>query len=86
VDTLCRLTENSRQGVRARGEALILEPAAFDHQDAGGELFWGGRARPLGMDFCRERKKGIYRRLDNARKREMGPSIVVEFKRSCTKR
>ncbi len=24
--------------------ALILEPAAFEHQDARGELFWGGRA------------------------------------------
>src|SRR5205823_14103704 len=24
--------------------ALILEPAVFDHQDARGELFWGGRA------------------------------------------
>jgi CubicO group peptidase (beta-lactamase class C family) len=24
--------------------ALILEPSAFDHQDARGELFWGGRA------------------------------------------
>src|SRR4051812_42311473 len=24
--------------------ALILEPAAFDHQDARGELYWGGRA------------------------------------------
>jgi len=24
--------------------ALILEPSAFDHRDAGGELFWGGRA------------------------------------------
>jgi hypothetical protein len=23
--------------------ALILEPSAFDHQDARGELFWGGR-------------------------------------------
>jgi CubicO group peptidase (beta-lactamase class C family) len=24
--------------------ALVLQPSAFDHQDARGELFWGGRA------------------------------------------
>ena len=34
--------------IRGRGHglagALILEPSAFDHQDARGELFWGGRA------------------------------------------
>jgi CubicO group peptidase (beta-lactamase class C family) len=34
--------------IRGRGHglagALILERSAFDHQDAGGELFWGGRA------------------------------------------
>jgi CubicO group peptidase (beta-lactamase class C family) len=34
--------------IRGRGHglagALILEPSAFDHQDASGELFWGGRA------------------------------------------
>ena len=34
--------------IRGRGHglagALILEPSAFDHQDAKGELFWGGRA------------------------------------------
>src|SRR5262249_16270185 len=34
--------------LRGRGHglagALILEPSAFDHQDARGELFWGGRA------------------------------------------
>ena len=34
--------------IRGRGHGLagapILEPSAFDHQDARGELFWGGRA------------------------------------------
>jgi CubicO group peptidase (beta-lactamase class C family) len=34
--------------IRGRGHglagALILEPSMFDHQDARGELFWGGRA------------------------------------------
>ncbi len=34
--------------IRGRGHglagALILEPSVFDHQDARGELFWGGRA------------------------------------------
>ena len=34
--------------IRGRGHglagALIRERSAFDHQDAGGELFWGGRA------------------------------------------
>jgi len=33
---------------RGRGHglagALVVEPSAFDHQDARGELFWGGRA------------------------------------------
>jgi CubicO group peptidase (beta-lactamase class C family) len=56
--------------------ALILEPSAFDHQDAGGELFWGGRAGTQWWISPRKNTAGLI-----MAQREMGHPFVVEFKR-----
>jgi CubicO group peptidase (beta-lactamase class C family) len=56
--------------------ALILEPSAFDHQDARGELFWGGRAGTQWWISPRKNTAGLI-----MAQREMGHPFVVEFKR-----
>jgi CubicO group peptidase (beta-lactamase class C family) len=56
--------------------ALILEPSAFDHQDAGGELFWGGRAGTQWWISPKKNTAGLI-----MAQREMGHPFVVEFKR-----
>jgi len=56
--------------------ALILEPAAFDHQDAKGELFWGGRADTQWWVSPKKNIAGLI-----MTQREMGHPFVVEFKR-----
>ena len=56
--------------------ALILEPAAFDHQDARGELFWGGRAGTQWWISPKKNTAGLI-----MAQREMGHPFVVEFKR-----
>jgi CubicO group peptidase (beta-lactamase class C family) len=63
---------------RAYGLAggLILEPSAFDHQDARGELFWGGRAGTQWWISPNRNTAGLI-----MAQREMGHPFVVEFKR-----
>jgi CubicO group peptidase (beta-lactamase class C family) len=56
--------------------ALILEPAAFDHQDARGELFWGGRAGTQWWISPGKNTAGLI-----MTQREMGHPFVIEFKR-----
>jgi CubicO group peptidase (beta-lactamase class C family) len=56
--------------------ALILEPSAFDHQDARGELFWGGRAGTQWWISPHANTAGLI-----MAQREMGHPFVVEFKR-----
>ena len=56
--------------------ALILEPAAFEHQDARGELFWGGRAGTQWWISPGNNTAGLI-----MAQREVGHSFVVEFKR-----
>lgn len=56
--------------------ALILEPSAFDHQDARGELFWGGRAGTQWWISPEKNTAGLI-----MAQREMGHPFVVEFKR-----
>ena len=58
--------------------ALILEPSAFDHQDARGELFWGGRAGTQWWISPRKNTAGLI-----MAQREMGFAhpFAVEFKR-----
>ena len=56
-------------------EALILEPSAFDHQDARGELFWGGRAGTQWWISLRKNTAGLM-----MAQREMGHPFVFEFK------
>src|SRR5882757_1857800 len=55
--------------------ALILEPSAFDHQDARGELYWGGRA---GTQWWISPGKNTAGSI--MAQREMGHPFVVEFK------
>jgi CubicO group peptidase (beta-lactamase class C family) len=68
--------------IRGRGYglagALILEPAAFDHQDARGELSWGGRAGTQWWISPRKNTAGLI-----MTQREMGFAhpFAVEFKR-----
>ena len=66
--------------IRGRGHglagALILEPSVFDHQDARGELFWGGRAGTQWWISPRKNTAGLA-----MAQREMGHPFVVEFKR-----
>jgi CubicO group peptidase (beta-lactamase class C family) len=56
--------------------ALILEPSVFDHQDARGELFWGGRAGTQWWISPKKNTAGLI-----MAQREMGHPFVVEFKR-----
>jgi CubicO group peptidase (beta-lactamase class C family) len=58
--------------------ALILEPAAFDHQDAKGELFWGGRAGTQWWISPKSNTAGVI-----MAQREMGCAhpFAAEFKR-----
>jgi CubicO group peptidase (beta-lactamase class C family) len=56
--------------------ALILEPSAFDHQDAKGEFFWGGRAGTQWWISPKKNSAGLI-----MAQREMGHPFVVEFKR-----
>jgi hypothetical protein len=54
---------------------LILEPS-FEHQDARGELFWGGRAGTQWWISSRTNTAGLI-----MTQREMGHPSVFEFKR-----
>lgn len=56
--------------------ALILEPSAFEHHDARGELFWGGRAGTQWWISPKRNTAGVI-----MAQREMGHPFVVEFKR-----
>ena len=58
--------------------ALIMEPSAFDHQDARGELFWGGRAGTQWWISPKTNTAGLI-----MAQREMGfaHQFAVEFKR-----
>ena len=56
--------------------ALILEPSAFEHQDARGELFWGGRAGTQWWISPKKNTAGLI-----MAQREMGHPFVIEFKR-----
>lgn len=56
--------------------ALILEPSAFEHQDARGELFWGGRGGTQWWISPRKNTAGLI-----MAQREMGHPFVIEFKR-----
>ena len=58
--------------------ALIMEPSAFDHQDARGELFWGGRAGTQWWISPKTKTAGLI-----MAQREMGFAhpFAVEFKR-----
>jgi CubicO group peptidase (beta-lactamase class C family) len=58
--------------------ALILEPAAFEHQDARGELFWGGRA---GTQWWISPKKNIAGLIMTQRDQGFGHPFGAEFKR-----
>jgi CubicO group peptidase (beta-lactamase class C family) len=55
---------------------LIVEPAACDHQNARGELFWGGRAGTQWWISPETNTAGLI-----MAQREMGHPFVVEFKR-----
>jgi CubicO group peptidase (beta-lactamase class C family) len=55
---------------------LIVEPSAFDHPDARGELFWGGRAGTQWWISPKKNTAGLI-----MAQREMGHPFVVEFKR-----
>jgi CubicO group peptidase (beta-lactamase class C family) len=56
--------------------ALILEPSGFEHQDARGELFWGGRAGTQWWISLKKNTAGLI-----MAQREMGHPFVIEFKR-----
>jgi CubicO group peptidase (beta-lactamase class C family) len=58
--------------------ALILEPAGFDHQDARGELFWGGRA---GTQWWISPKTDTAGLIMVQREGSMAHPFAVEFKR-----
>jgi CubicO group peptidase (beta-lactamase class C family) len=67
----------SRQGHGLAG-ALILQPSAFDHQDARGEIFWGGRA---GTQWWISPKKNTAGLIMAQRENGFAHSFAVEFKR-----
>jgi CubicO group peptidase (beta-lactamase class C family) len=56
--------------------ALIVEPSAYDHPDARGELFWGGRGGTQWWLSPKTNTAGLI-----MASREMGHPFVVEFKR-----
>jgi CubicO group peptidase (beta-lactamase class C family) len=62
------------------GLAGALEPSAFDHKDARGELFWGGRAGTQWWISPKKNTAGLI-----MAQREMGHPFVVEFKRLAYK-
>ena len=68
--------------IRGRGHglagALILERSAFDHQDAGGELFWGGRAGTQWWISPRKNTAGL---IMAQREAGFAHPFAVEFKR-----
>ena len=68
--------------IRGRGHglagALILEPSAFDHQDARGELFWGGRA---GTQWWISPGKNTAGLIMAQREAGFAHPFAVEFKR-----
>jgi CubicO group peptidase (beta-lactamase class C family) len=68
--------------IRGRGHglagALILEPSAFDHQDASGELFWGGRAGTQWWISPRQKTAGL---IMAQREAGFAHPFAVEFKR-----
>jgi CubicO group peptidase (beta-lactamase class C family) len=68
--------------LRGRGHglagALILEPSAFDHQEARGELFWGGRA---GTQWWISPKKNTAGLIMAQREMAFAHPVGVEFKR-----
>ena len=68
--------------IRGRGHglagALILEPSAFDHHDAGGELFWGGRAGTQWWISPRRNTAGL---IMAQREAGFAHPFAVEFKR-----
>jgi CubicO group peptidase (beta-lactamase class C family) len=68
--------------IRGRGHglagALILEPSVFDHQDASGELFWGGRAGTQWWISPRKNTAGL---IMAQREAGFAHPFAVEFKR-----
>ena len=68
--------------IRGRGHglagALIRERSAFDHQDAGGELFWGGRA---GTQWWISPGKNTAGLIMAQREGAFSHPFAVEFKR-----
>jgi CubicO group peptidase (beta-lactamase class C family) len=58
--------------------ALILEPSAFDHHDARGELFWGGRA---GTQWWISPETNIAGLIMAQRDQGFAHPFAVEFKR-----
>jgi CubicO group peptidase (beta-lactamase class C family) len=68
--------------LRGRGHglagALLLEPSAFDHPDASGELFWGGRA---GTQWWISPKKNTAGLIMAQREMGFAHPFAVEFKR-----
>ena len=68
--------------IRGRGHglagALILEPSAFDHPDASGELFWGGRAGTQWWISPRKNTAGL---IMAQREAGFAHPFAVEFKR-----
>ena len=58
--------------------ALLLEPAAIEHQDARGELFWGGRA---GTQWWISPKKNTAGLIMAQREMGFAHPFAVEFKR-----
>lgn len=58
--------------------ALTLEPSAFDHQDARGELFWGGRA---GTQWWISPGKNTAGLIMAQREQGFAHPFAVEFKR-----
>jgi CubicO group peptidase (beta-lactamase class C family) len=58
--------------------ALILEPSAFDHQGARGELFWGGFA---GTQWWISPRKNIAGLIMAQRQMGFAHPFAVEFKR-----
>ena len=58
--------------------ALILEPSAFDHQDARGELFWGGLA---GTQWWISPRANVAGLMMTQRYMAFGHPFAIEFKR-----
>jgi hypothetical protein len=78
VDTPCGLRRDSGQRGYGLAGALILEPAAFDHQDARGELYWGGRA---GTQWWISPKKNTAGLIMAQREMGFAHPFAVELKR-----